>query len=219
MKNWLATIISQYAKSPKLLALLNGENDAIAPDASIQAFYDEVFNPHTATGWGLDCWGQIVGISRVLELDGDDSVFGFNQSALMPFNHGTFYNETATKVYRLSDDAYRRLIFLKAAINITDGTLKSLNELIVSIFGEKGYAAVLHVGTMHIRFLFGYYLQAYEASLLANENIVPIPAGVNYDVYEIPFETTFGFNGSGLAPFGQGAFPVQGPRSKKSASK
>ena len=212
MKNWLATIISQYAKSPKLLGVLEGENDEIDPTAEIDEFYDKVFNPETAVGWGLDCWGQIVGIGRTLELDGEDDIFGFNNSLLEPFGEGTFYSVTSTRYYRLSDDAYRQLIFFKAAINISDGTLKTINYIINRIYGSRGYAAVLHVGTMRIRFLFNYYLRPYERALLSKEDVPPKPAGVTFDVYEILFDSTFGFNGSGLQPFGQGVFPIRGPR-------
>ena len=73
MENWRQTIISQYDNSPRLLALLAGENGAIDPSVDIQAFYDAVFDPRTAVGWGLDCWGQIVGIGRHIELEGTDA--------------------------------------------------------------------------------------------------------------------------------------------------
>ena len=212
MKNWDATIISQYAKSVKLLSLVELENEVIDPDVDIQAFYDNVFNPKTAVGWGLDCWGQIVGIGRTLELDGNDTILGFNGSQLQPFGEGTFYSENSTSFYRLSDEAYRKLIFFKASINIGDGTMKSLNYIINSLFGGNGYAGVLHVGTMRLRFLFDHYLQPYESAMLAKEDVPPKPAGVTYDVYEILFDKTFGFAGSGLLPFNQGVFPLHGPK-------
>ena len=129
MENWRQTVISQYDNSPRLLALLAGENGAIDPSVDIQAFYDAVFDPRTAVGWGLDCWGQIVGIGRHIELEGTDAAFGFDGSELQPFGQGTFWSEDATSYYRLTDEAYRQLIFFKAAINITDGSLASLNRI------------------------------------------------------------------------------------------
>lgn len=212
MRDWRQTIISQYDNSPRLLALLAGENRAIDPAVDIQAFYDAVFDPRTAVGWGLDCWGQIVGIGRHIELEGTDAAFGFDGSELQPFGQGTFWSEDATSYYRLTDEAYRQLIFLKAAINITDGSLASLNRIMDMMFGERGTVCVLHVGTMRIRFFFDFYLQPFERALIARDDVPPKPAGVGFDVYEIRRADTFGFQGSGLQPFNQGNFATGGPR-------
>ena len=150
MENWRQTIISQYNNSPRLLTILEGENGAIDPAVDIQAFYNAVFDPRTAVGWGLDCWGQIVGISRDIQLAGTNTAFGFDGSGLEPFGQGTFWSEDATSYYRLTDEAYRQLIFFKAAINITDGSLASLNRIMDRMFGERGTVCVLHVGTASI---------------------------------------------------------------------
>lgn len=212
MRDWRRTVISQYDNSPRLLALLTGENTAIDPAADIQDFYAAVFDPRTATGWGLDCWGQIVGIGRHLELEGTDAAFGFAGSGLQPFDQGTFWSRSATSYYRLTDEAYRQLIFFKAAINISDGTLASLNQILHRMFGARGTVCVLHVGTMRIRFFFDFYLSPWERALLAREDVPPKPAGVSFDVYEIRRVDTFGFLGSDLQPFGQGNFAIGGPR-------
>lgn len=205
MKNWRETILSQFDNSPRLLALL-GDFDALTtPEADIDAFYAAVFNPLTAFGWGLDVWGRIVGISRVIELEGNPQSFGFDGSGLRPFGQGPFYSVQTGVSYRLGDDAYRLLIFCRAAINITDGTLSSLNRIMHWLFGSRGSVAVLHVGTMEIRFLFRFSLRPYELALLAREDVPPKPAGVGFDIYAVP-RATFGFDGSGLMPWGQGAF-------------
>ena len=212
MENWRQTIISQYDNSPRLLALLAGENGAIDPAVDIQAFYDAVFDPRTAVGWGLDCWGQIVGIGRHIELEGTDAAFGFDGSELQPFDQGTFWRKDATSYYRLTDEAYRQLIFFKAAINITDGSLASLNRIMDIMFGERGTVCVLHVGTMRIRFYFDFYLRPFERALIAREDVPPKPAGVGFDLYEVNRAETFGFDGSGLQPFDQGNFAPGGPQ-------
>lgn len=212
MENWRQTIISQYDNSPRLLTILEGENGAIDPAVDIQAFYDAVFNPRTAVGWGLDCWGQIVGISRDIQLAGTNTAFGFDGSGLEPFDQAPFWSSDATSYYRLTDEAYRQLIFFKAAINITDGSLASLNRIMDMMFGERGTVCVLHVGTMRIRFYFDFYLRPFERALIAREDVPPKPAGVGFDVYEIRRADTFGFQGSGLQPFSQGNFAIGGPR-------
>lgn len=208
MKNWRATVLSQYDNSARMLALMEGFNAHVDPASDIDAFYQAVFDPRTATGWGLDVWGRIVGVGRLITLEGSSQAFGFYGSGLLPFGQAPFWSDNATNNYLLADEAFRLLIFMKAAINITDGTLSSLNRIMAGFFADRGAAMVLHVGTMKIRFLFRFQLEPYERALLSQESVTPKPAGVGFDVYEVPVET-FGFFGSGLMPFGQGTF-VQG---------
>ena len=60
-------IQSQYASAVRITALLQSAKDHILPDADIALFYDNVFNVLTAKGWGLNVWGNIVGISRNIQ--------------------------------------------------------------------------------------------------------------------------------------------------------
>ena len=146
-----------------------------------------------------------MGVERIIQLAGNPDAFGFDGSGLVPFSQGPFYSDQATTTYTLGDDAYRLLIFCKAAINITNGTLADLNRIMQWLFADRGSVAVLHTGTMQIRFLFRFSLLPYEQALLTRDDVPPKPAGVGYDVYAVP-KDTFGFFGSGLMPFGQGAF-------------
>lgn len=209
---WPSTVISQYDNSPRLCALLAGLEGQIDPFWDIQEFLTEVFDPRTATGWGLDCWGQIVGISRDIQLAGTNTAFGFDGSGLEPFDQAPFWSSDATSYYRLTDEAYRQLIFLKAAINISDGTLASLNRIMHTMYGSRGTVCVIHVGTMRIRFFFDFYLQPFERALIARDDVPPKPAGVGFDLYEVNRAETFGFDGSGLQPFDQGNFAPGGPQ-------
>lgn len=134
MKNWRETILSQFDNSPRLLALLTAYNAQVDPSVDIAALYEQVFDPRTATGWGLDVWGRIVGIGRVIQLDASGAVFGFDRSSLRPFGQGTFYRRAVNSNFRLADEAYRLLIFFKAAVNITDGSLRDLNRLLAWFF-------------------------------------------------------------------------------------
>lgn len=210
MDNWRETILSQYDNSPRLLALVEGFNALMDPREDIDAFYAAVFDPRTAVGWGLDVWGRIVGIDRVVTLEGVPNAFGFLGSGLVPFNQGPFWSANATSAYVLADEAYRLLIFFKAAINITDGSLASINRILHQFFADRGPVAALHVGTMRMRFVFRFSLKIYERAILAKPDAIPLPAGVGLEVYDVP-PATFGFAGSRLRPFGQGTF-ARGPQ-------
>ena len=60
-------IQSQYAASVRITSLLQSAKDHILPDADIALFYDCMFNLETAKGYGLDVWGNIVGITRSIQ--------------------------------------------------------------------------------------------------------------------------------------------------------
>lgn len=207
-----SSLLSQYVNSPRLVALLQGLEDLIDPVADVEAFRARVIDPLTAEGWGLDQWGKIVDIGRTFALQGDDGIFGFLGSGLQPFDQGTFAaaGRVDTGTYALADDAYRDLILLKAAANIADCSLPSLNRLIARLYGERGRAYVLEVGTMRIRYVFEFALQPWERALMGREDVPPKPAGVGYEIYEVAYPA-FGFAGSGLHPFNQGTFIQGGP--------
>ena len=106
MDNWRETILSQYDNSERLLALIESMNAAIAPTADIAAFYESVFDPETAFGWGLDVWGRIVAIPRTLEVEATDiKPFGFTGSNLSNFGHGPFTYKSVSNTFVLQDKA------------------------------------------------------------------------------------------------------------------
>lgn len=205
-----STILSQYDHSTRILALLEAFEAQVDPYYDIVGFYNTVFNPKTAIGFGLDIWGRIVGTSRLLEIPGTPNPFGFLGSGANTFNNGPFYNTEVSTSYTLSDEAFRLLVFMKAGINITDGTLKSLNRILSIFFGSRGSVFVLHTGTMHIRFVFRFLLTNYEKSMFEQSNVLPVPAGVGFDFYEVPLDT-FGFAGSELQNFNNGTFVPRSP--------
>ena len=194
------TLLSQYDNSPRINLLLEGFETQADP-----------FDPRTAFGWGIDAWGRIVVIERTVVIHGNPNAFGFNESLLKPFNNGPFYSSRVNYRVTLDDDAYRLLVFLKAAINICIGTLGQLNSFFSILFGKRGKAMALHVGTMRLRLLFRFQLTLFERGLLLQDMLTPIPAGVDYDIYDIP-EKTFGFHGSGLHPFNQAPFVKGAPQ-------
>ena len=199
----LRTIQSQYGASPHIIGIVEAAAKQLDPTSDIKTFYDKVFNPLTAEGVGLDVWGRIVGASRYLTVDNED-FFGFYGSMLNPFNQAPFFVSGDTDRFRLTDSAYRDLIFLKAAENIGNATLPSIKEILSALFEKP--VLVMNIGEMKVRVVFTFYLSAYERALFKEYGLLNLGAGVGFEFYQIEPDETFGFNGSGLQPFGQGVF-------------
>lgn len=139
MQEYQRTIISQYADSPTINRLIEDFNDVIDPNANFQAFYDLIWNVETAVGYGLDVWGRIVGISRILTISAGD-YFGFAEAGdAFGFGQAPYYaGAPTTSNYTLTDEAYRALIFAKAAANITDCSIPAINRILLELFPRRG---------------------------------------------------------------------------------
>lgn len=211
------TIISQYGNSPTLLQLVRNMDQYIDPRADIDAFYNLVWNVDTAQGFGLDIWGRIVNIRRELLLPPVSSYFGFNEATpgVYPFDEAPFYaGAGATDTYRLSDDAYRTLIYLKALRNISSTSARAVNQLLQNLFSPthpdaRAYATDL--GGMALRYTFEFTLTPYEFAVITQSGVLPRPAGVSATIFhsDLPL---FGFSeaGASASPFDQGVFVSEG---------
>ena len=207
------TIISQYGNSPTIRQLINNMNDYLDPRADFEEFFNYVWNVDTAQGFGLDIWGNIVGVSRSLTLTGNDRPFGFSQATgCYPFNDGVFYQAGQTNTYVLSDDAYRVLILTKALSNISSCSAPALNQLLQNLFPGRGAAYVLDLGSMKMRYVFNFTLLPYEFAIISQGNVLPRPAGVEVEVFQIPEGPIFGFSeaGASASPFNEGVFLPEG---------
>lgn len=142
MDNWRETILSQYDNSERLLALIESMNAVIEPTADIAAFYESVFDPETAFGWGLDVWGRIVAIPRTLEVEATNyqtvRFYGIKPQQLRA---RPVCLREQVEHFCLQDNAYRLLIWMKAASNITDGSLLDLNKIVHWLFSARGHIA------------------------------------------------------------------------------
>lgn len=199
----LQTIQSQYGASPHIIGIVEAAAKQIDPTGDIQTFYQKVFNPLTAEGVGLDIWGRIVGASRYLNVENED-FFGFYGSLLNPFNQAPFWLTGDTNLFRMDDNAFRTLIFLKAAANIGNATLPGIKEILSTLFDDP--VLVMNIGEMKVRIVFTFYLTPYQRALFREYGVLNLGGGVGFEYYQIDPEHTFGFNGSGLQPFGQGIF-------------
>lgn len=181
------TIISQYANSPTLVQLITNMNEYIDPRANFEAFYDFVWNVDTAVGFGLDIWGNIVGVSRLLQIPGNDPIVGFDNASVpkdwYPMSEGRFAMEgEVTTAYELPDDAYRVLILTKALANIITTTAPATNRLLKNMFPGRGRAFVRDLGNMAMAFVFNFRLTTVEYAILTQSGVLPHPAGVFYSV-------------------------------------
>lgn len=134
------TIISQYANSEILTRLIRNLDAYIDQRRNFDNFYKFIWNVDTAQGVGLDIWGRIVGVNRVLNV-AEEEYFGFEQASpgVATFGHGPYYSgQTVTNNFRLTDQAYRLLIMAKAAANITNGSIPAINRILMTLFPGRG---------------------------------------------------------------------------------
>lgn len=184
------TVISQYAQSPTLRRLVDNMAAYVDPRANLTNFYNFVWNVDTAVGFGLDIWGRIVGVSRLLRIpDEYDPIFGFDTGNLpydwQPFGQGRFasnHDGTGGEAFELNDEAYRVLIFTKAMANIGATDAPSLNRLLQNLFPNRGNAFVQDLGGMQMTYVFEFELTSVERAIVSQSGVLPHPAGVGYSV-------------------------------------
>lgn len=198
------TIMSQYANSPRLMFILRSLWDALDPDKLVNQYYTLVMNIPTASSYGLDVWGRIVGISRTVTFpDPEGEYFGF-ADGFYPFNTRPFSSAGgSSSAWELSTDAYRELILMKALSNIVYATAPNINALMRVMFSGPAYCLI--TGHMKMKYVFEFELTPYQQYLVYNSGILPRPCGVEITAQVSP-RGLFGFNGSGLQPLSQGVF-------------
>ena len=193
MINWDETLLSQYVDSPTLVGLLQSFNDAVDPTINIASFYSNIWNVATAVGNGLDIWGQIVGVSRYLQVSATNYL-GFEEAYTVPtastgpqpFGQAPFGSGTAlTTTFALADAQYRRLILVKAAANISNLSIPSINALLQAEFSTSdginpyGSAYVINSGSMSFQYHLTFVPSAVQIAIINNSGVFPRPAGVS----------------------------------------
>lgn len=221
MINFEKTIASQFANSPTINQLVVNFNQYIDPRTDFKNFFDFVWNVNTAQFWGLDIWGRIVGVSRVIPIPGTNGSFGFANSDVpadwqnfgsfsAPGAGGPFYaGQANTGSFTLNDTAYRTLILAKALANIAATTAPALNQLVTNLFPGRGRAYTIDGRDMTMTYVFEFSLSSIELAILSFSGVLPHPGGVLTKITVVPVETGFfGFAemGAGVVPFGFGVF-------------
>lgn len=168
MKNLEQTIISQYANSPTILAIIASMNSCIDPRADLDAFYSVVWNVDTAVGFGLNIWGRIVGLPS-----------------------GRYIYTTPVTV--LDDDQFRNLILAKALSNISITSSPAFNKLLNFYFAGRGRCYVNDLGNMQMRYTFEFTPEPFELKILGDPEIFLRPAGVGVGIFVFDFPC-FGFS-------------------------
>ena len=189
-------IQSQYAASVRITDILQSCKDHILPDSDIALFFDCMYNAETAIGYGLDVWGEIVGVSRYIQS-----------------------YEDPTETITLDDEQFRKLVFIKAASNIMDSSLYSINYILKKLF--PNYTCYVQLPSvwqtdgdytydtnpMEITFVFiNHRLDNVERSIFEYVGNLNRGAGVGWNLAEYVQDEIFGFRGSNLQPFDNGIF-------------
>lgn len=186
--DYWTTIISQYANSPRLAQLCTNMGQYLDPTLNFDQFYDFIWNVETAVGYGLDVWGRIVGVNRVLQIPEGGRYLGFEEAGgatVDPFNQAPFYSGVPlTSNFSLSDDAFRLLIYAKALSNISDGSIKAINQLLLNLFPNRGNCYVVDNLDMTMTYMFKFILTPVEAAILEQTGVLPKPVGVLADVVQ-----------------------------------
>ncbi len=174
------TVLSQYANSPVLLQLIGSFSEWLDPGERFAAFYERIWNINTADGYGLDVWGRILGVGRVLQVPSGEYI-GFEQQAeAQTFGHGILFRGTrATNNATLTDDAFRVLLLAKAALNITDASAPAINQILLNLFGD-GY--VRDNLDMTMTYVFSAPLDPVETAIVLQSGVLPKPCGVSVTV-------------------------------------
>ena len=179
-------MISQYANSPKFVALVDGLRAMFNNAKLIGDWYNIVYNLKTAKGFGLDIWGKILnqGCSFKYTNQTTGVVTEYYLKGEITVDGTTFSAEEV-------EELYRKILFMKVISLITNATDKSLNELLQFYFdGRRVY--VIQYDTMKLRYVFEIAVNKLEKSIFTS-GLLPKPTGVGATFVYLPKNQYFGF--------------------------
>lgn len=186
MDPW-STIMAQYANSKILTSLILNMAAYIDPTEWFDEFWSQFMNLPTAFGTGLDTLGRLVGVGRVLQLS-TAVYFGFEEATPGPvgFNSGApfFAGGGSTMNFALADAPYRVLILAKALANISDGSMRSINAILSTLFRGRGNAYCTNGLDMSMTLTFAFTLTPVELAIITQSGAIPIPVGVSFTVVQ-----------------------------------
>jgi hypothetical protein len=186
--DWQQTVLSQFSSSPNLLAYLSLLEQNLDVTAAVENFYDQVWNVYTAEGWGLDFWGQIVGIPNGRTLAVTSQYFGFQEADdidELGWNQAAWYSGAPlTSNVELSDAAFLQLILAKAAANITDCSIPAINAILRDLFGASGICYCTDGQDMTMTYTFEFALSPMQISIVETAGVLPRPTGVSASIVQ-----------------------------------
>ena len=189
MQNPQQVILSQFLSSPVLLAILNNWNTNLDPRVDLALYFTTVWNVSTASGYGLDVLGRIVGVTRSIAVQPSGVVFGFSEGVgWTPFNDSPFAGVAPNGVLNetLSDASFRTLILLKAQANISNCSAASLNTILFTLFGTSGNAYAIDNGGMAATARFVFTPTPEQTAIILQSNVIPRPSGVLLNIVTGP---------------------------------
>lgn len=109
--------------------------------------------------------------------------------------------------FTLDDNQFRQLIKIRAFATRWDGTAKMMNEFLKDLYKDRGVAYMLDRQNMTVQvYVFMFGLEQWERYLFTQKDILPRPAAIGTDIYEVDIDDLFGFEGTEFQPFNQGVF-------------
>jgi len=164
--------------------------ESLDQTANFSGLFDLIWNVDSAEGVGLDVWGRIVGVNRVLTVS-SAKFFGFEEQSptvddFGPGGVSPFYSgQSASSNFALTDEAYRQLIFAKALANICDGSILAINQILLSLFGNSGVCYVTDNQDMTMTYTFLFFLNPVQEAIISQSGVLPKPVGVAANIVQI----------------------------------
>lgn len=182
----------QFSTAPKINQLMDNLLPLLTID--VEAFRHDYFDIDTCLTNGLDNWGRILELSRVISISiATNGVFGFGIQADYPIpedgypqnlNNGFFYNsayEDTPTQYTMSDYEYRIALKFRYAALTTNLSMKAINTIMNNLLTglDSSYKCiVIQTGIMELTYKFNFILTNWQRALFNNRSILPVPAGV-----------------------------------------
>ncbi len=186
-----ATIINQYANTAIIKQLCVNMAAYVDPTRDFDAFFDTIWNINSAVGVGLDIWGRILGISRIISIPQPGAFLGFEEAGepavRTPFGQASFFSgQTQTNNFALADEPYRVLLLAKALANICDGSIPAINQLLINLFPNRGNCYIADGLDMTMTYTFTFLLTSIELSIVQNSGVLPRTSGVSVSIVQPP---------------------------------
>lgn len=167
----------QYSASQRLMRFGRILQDEVDATDDLQTLFDEAFSLDNAEGVFLDWWGERIGVSRTVEIDG--------------------------KAVTLDDITYKTLLKWRQVANTSRSDAKTLNTLFSQLLNIP--IAVTDKGTMALEIAIDNEIDSSSLIVLRFFSIALKPAGVGLNL-TIDYASMFGFNGQKLSTFNFGVF-------------
>ena len=175
---------------------LNKLFDELTPLITIDPldFWHNYFDIDTCDFNGLDNWGQILELSRVISINtATNGVFGFGVQEDYPIqeddypqnlNNGFFYNPAYAEnpiQYTMSDYEFRIALKFRYSALTSNLSMRSINKIMNDLLTQldsNHKCTVNQTAIMTLTYKFNFLLMPWLEALFINRSILPVPAGV-----------------------------------------